>query len=300
MKKTLFGAMFLTLMSGLPFIALAGVDINFGISLPPPIVFQAAPEVIALPDTDDVYVDPEVNADLFFWDGWWWRLWQGHWYRSLYYDRGWAYYEYVPAFYLDVDPGWRGYYRNHHWHGHSWNYERIPYHRVRENWRNWHADRHGERQGTWGGQGYHPRSQYQRQELRYSRQTEYRQRPEVQPYQRGQEYRQRSEVQREYRRDAQAQPQSRTRRYQPQRDAQFQSRQRDVERQRHIARTQAQPPGNPRFQPRQREAQMSQARPRRESSQPRFRTGGQPERGEGSQHQEYRGRLEARDARHRS
>ena len=84
-------------------------------SSPPPIVFQAPPAVIVMPDTDNVYVIPDVSADLFFWNGFWWRLYDGLWYRSQYYDRGWGYYNNVPVFYYDVDPGWRGYYRNNNW-----------------------------------------------------------------------------------------------------------------------------------------------------------------------------------------
>ena len=137
----------------------------------------------SLPDTNDVYVAPDIDVDLFFWNGWWWRLWEGRWYRSHYYDRGWGYYNNVPSFYFDVDPGWRGYYRDHNWYGHRWNYERIPYQQLQQNWRSWHNDRHWERQGTWGVQGYQPRPQQQRQELRQQRQQQYQQRPEVQQHQ---------------------------------------------------------------------------------------------------------------------
>ncbi len=136
--------------------------------------------MIVMPDTNDVYVAPDIDVDLFFWNGWWWRLWEGRWYRSHYYNRGWGYYNNVPSFYFDVDPGWRGYYRDHNWYGHRWNYERIPYQRLQQNWKSWQNDRHWERQGTWGVQSYQPRPQQQRQELRQQRQQQYQQRPEVQ------------------------------------------------------------------------------------------------------------------------
>jgi hypothetical protein len=45
-----------------------------------------------------MYVDPDIDADLFFWDGFWWRLWEGRWYRSAYYDRDRAYYDSFPSF----------------------------------------------------------------------------------------------------------------------------------------------------------------------------------------------------------
>jgi len=62
---------------------LAAVDIHISIPLPPPIVFPGPPELIVIPDTY-VYVVPDIDADIFFGDGWWWRLWEGRWYRSRY------------------------------------------------------------------------------------------------------------------------------------------------------------------------------------------------------------------------
>jgi hypothetical protein len=179
MKKLLFGTMLLALVIVVPISTMAAVDISIGISLPPPIVFAAPPEVIVIPETY-VYVVPDIDADIFFWGGWWWRPWEGRWYRSQYYDRGWGYYSSVPSFYFDVDFGWRGYYRDHNWYGHRWDYQRIPYRQLQQNWKGWNNDRHWERQGTWGVQGYQPRPQQQRQELRQQRQQEYQQRPEVQ------------------------------------------------------------------------------------------------------------------------
>ena len=183
MNKLLLGAFLCALSIVIPVATKAEVHIGIGISLPPPIVFAAPPEVVVLPDTNDVYAVPDIDADFFFWNGWWWRLWEGRWYRSHYYDRGWGYYNRVPGFYFDVDPGWRGYYRDHNWQGHRWNYERIPDQRLQQNWKSWHADRHWERQGTWGVQGYQPRPQQQRQEVRHQRQEQYQQRPEVQRHQ---------------------------------------------------------------------------------------------------------------------
>src|SRR4030042_4221786 len=77
--------------------------------------FNGPPDVVVMPDTDDVYFVPDINVDMFFWNGWWWRSNESRWYRSQYYDRCWAYYNDVPSFYYDVDPGWRGYYRDHNW-----------------------------------------------------------------------------------------------------------------------------------------------------------------------------------------
>jgi hypothetical protein len=98
MKKLLFGTILLALIIVVPVPTMAAIDIHIGIPLPPPILFPAPPQVIVIPDTDDVYVVPDIDVDVFFWNGWWWRPWEGRWYRSRYYNRGWSYYDNVPTF----------------------------------------------------------------------------------------------------------------------------------------------------------------------------------------------------------
>lgn len=179
MKKLFLGALLLALVIAVPGPSMAGVSVGINIGLPP-LVFAAPPEVIVLPYTSGVYVVPEIDAELYFWNGWWWRFWDGLWYRSHYYDRGWGYYSRVPSFYFDVNPGWRGYYNDHSWYGHPWNYEPIPQRRLQSNWRNWNTNQYWERQRTWGVQGLQPIPRQQRQEQRQQRQQQYQQRPEVQ------------------------------------------------------------------------------------------------------------------------
>src|SRR5512135_2530885 len=65
MNKLLFGTIFLALAVIVPIPAMAEVNIGIGISLPPPIVFEAPPAVVVLPDTDDVYVVPDIDVDIF-------------------------------------------------------------------------------------------------------------------------------------------------------------------------------------------------------------------------------------------
>ncbi len=212
MKRLLFATTFLTLVMITPHPTMAQVQLNLGISfgLPSPILFAAPPEVIVLPETDNVYAVPGIDVDLFFWNGWWWRPWYGRWYRSRYYDRGWVYYNSVPRFYYDVDPGWRGYYTNRYWRGNPWNYERISYQRFQRNWHNWHRNRYWERQRTWGVQGYRPPTQAQRQELRHQREREYFQRTEVQ------QHRQLIQQQQQRQRELRAQQRGQQQRLQPQ------------------------------------------------------------------------------------
>ena len=120
--------------------------------LPPPIVFAQPPQVVVLPETE-VYVVPEYEQDIFFYNGWWWRPWEGRWYRSRYYDREWGFYQGVPSWYSGVYPHWRDNYRNHTWGGHRWDYRVIPHHDFRQHWRGWQRDGHWRNQRNWGTEG---------------------------------------------------------------------------------------------------------------------------------------------------
>ena len=148
MRKAMIGTLFLLVAVLVPFSARAqiGVSVNVNVPLPPPIVFPAPPEVVVIPETN-VYVVPDVEADIFFSRGWWWRPWQGRWYRSRRYDDGWVYYRSAPPpFYRRVPPGWRNDYREHRWQGREWKHERIPHGDMERNWRGW------EKVGPRGGQ----------------------------------------------------------------------------------------------------------------------------------------------------
>jgi hypothetical protein len=160
MKKIFFGALLLGLSIGIPMPSMARVDVGISINLPL-IVFSGPPEVVVLPGTD-IYVDPDLDEDLYFFDGWWWRSWDGRWYRSLEYSSGWEYYESVPSFYIWIpSSGWRDSYRSHRWEGNEWNYQRIPHQQLQQNWNTWEKNRYWEKQNSWGVKGYKPKTRSQ-------------------------------------------------------------------------------------------------------------------------------------------
>ena len=160
MKRLFLGTLLLALVIVVPIPTMAGVDVSVSITLPPPIVFAAPPELIVLPETY-VYVVPDIDVDIFFYNGWWWRSWDGRWYRSRHYNSGWVYYQRVPSFYSRIPSSWRNDYRDHRWGGHQWNYQRIPHKQLQRNWSNWEKNRHWEKQQTWGVQGLKPRTRSQ-------------------------------------------------------------------------------------------------------------------------------------------
>lgn len=121
----------------------------------PPIEFALPPKVIVIPETN-VYVAPDLDVDIFFYDGWWWRPWRERWYCSQHYSSGWVYYKGVPSFHAGIPSGWRNDYRNRQWRGHQWNYQQIPHQQLQRNWRSWKESRYWEKQQTWGVQGLKP------------------------------------------------------------------------------------------------------------------------------------------------
>jgi hypothetical protein len=178
MKNLLLGTLLLATLSVLPLPAQAEISINIGIPappqirvnipLPPRIRFAAPPRLVVVPETY-VYVAPDVDEDIFFVDGWWWRPWEGRWYRSRNHDSGWHRYKTTPSFYRQIPHNWRNDYRERHWRGQQWDVEPLPHRQVQKNWKNWKTSRHWEKERSWGVRdlrrdkdGRHPPSRGQR------------------------------------------------------------------------------------------------------------------------------------------
>lgn len=155
MKKLLFGTLLLALAL-VPVSTMAGVHIGLNFSLPPLIEFYEPPELIVIPETY-VYVVPDVEDEIFFYSGWWWRPWEGHWYRSLSYNSGWEYYQSVPSFYREIPFGWRNDYKHNRWRGREWHHQRTHHRDVQRNWKEWERSRYWENQNNWGVHDLKPR-----------------------------------------------------------------------------------------------------------------------------------------------
>ncbi len=103
-----------------------------------------------------VYYAPGVQVDLFFYGGYWWRPYEGHWYRSHYYDRGWAYVEprRVPRPFYHLPPDYRQ--RNY---GYA-----IPHGELNHKWSRWEKERHWDNYRQRG-----PNQNYQGHDQQYHR-----------------------------------------------------------------------------------------------------------------------------------
>lgn len=118
--------------------AQAGVHLNVGINVgPPAYMFSAPPAVAYIPGTY-VYYAPDVNVDVLFYGGYWYRPYEGRWYRARGYNGPWVFIDggRVPSPLLQLPPDYRRTVVVH---------ERIPYGQLKKNWRHWERERYWDR-----------------------------------------------------------------------------------------------------------------------------------------------------------
>ena len=130
------GMMFLTLM-GYSNRSFAEVSIGIGINIPgppPPVVIHQPPPVVVIPNTY-VYYPPDVEVDIFFYHGHWYRPHHGHWYRARGYNGPWGYVapREVPGVLFGLPSDYRHHrYRSNH----------IGHEELRTHWESWERDRY--------------------------------------------------------------------------------------------------------------------------------------------------------------
>ncbi len=152
----LAGLLFLSLIV-LPLPGIAQVGVGVRIGPPPPYRIAAPPPVVVIPGTY-VYVVPDIDTDIFFFDGYWYRLYQNAWFSARSYNGPWIFVPgprvpralvELPPDYRRIPPGWR----------------RIPYGQFRKNWADWERNRYWDRDRDWKA-GWHGRPEERREEGR--------------------------------------------------------------------------------------------------------------------------------------
>jgi len=106
----------------------AEVDVSVNIGLPlPAVVISAPPAVVMIPGTP-VYFAPDVEVDIFFYRGYWYRPYRERWYRATHYNGPWRYIapRAVPSVIVNVPPDYRHIPPSH---------ERIPYGQLKKHWK---------------------------------------------------------------------------------------------------------------------------------------------------------------------
>ncbi len=151
MKTSLFsvfgaGVMFMVFFLFAPAMSNAEVNVNINVPLPA-LVIPGPPALIVIPGTY-VYYPPDVDVDIFFYHGYWYRPFRGGWYIANGYNGPWRAIgpRRMPRALIDLPPGYRRVPPGH---------ERIPYGQVRKNWRAWEKERHWDHPGgEHGGPGH--------------------------------------------------------------------------------------------------------------------------------------------------
>jgi hypothetical protein len=152
MKRTAIMIVCLFFVVGMPLIVDARVNVNIGVALPP-LVFAGPPDLVVVPGAAYVYMVPDM-AGLYFYGGFWYRIYDGRWYRSRLYSGPWNFMvaSRVPRVVVGIPPD---YYRHF-----PAGYHRIPWGDVRRNWRAWDSRRH------WNGFDWY-RNEFREHERRF-------------------------------------------------------------------------------------------------------------------------------------
>ena len=112
----------------------AELNININIGPPPVYVIPAPPEVVVIPRTYVYYV-PNIEVDIIFYQGYWYRPHKEYWYRSMDYNGPWVYIvrEKIPVVILNLPLDYR-----HIPPGHR----DIPYGQLKKEWKNWEKEKY--------------------------------------------------------------------------------------------------------------------------------------------------------------
>jgi hypothetical protein len=118
----------------------ARVDVNIGISIPA-YRFAAPPALVVIPGTY-AYFAPDVDIDIVFYQGFWYRPHEGRWYRARAYNGPWGYIApaRVPSVLIELPPDYRRLYSGH---------RHIAYREFNRNWRSWERNKYWEKDERW-------------------------------------------------------------------------------------------------------------------------------------------------------
>jgi len=118
----------------------AGVRVGIGINIPL-FTFAAPPSLVVIPGTY-AYFAPEADVDIIFFHGFWYRPYEGRWFRARGYNGPWGFIAAarVPRVLLELPPDFHHIYRDH---------PRIAYRDFNRNWRSWERNKYWERDERW-------------------------------------------------------------------------------------------------------------------------------------------------------
>jgi hypothetical protein len=134
-------------------IAEVNVKVGINVSPPPALVIPLPPPMYVIPKTY-VYFAPKVEVDVFFYQGYWYRPHQGHWYQSKNYNEHWVYIppKKVPTVLLNLPPNFRQVPPGH---------RHISYRHLKNYWSTWEKEKYWEKHG---GKGWHGDEKWEHKE----------------------------------------------------------------------------------------------------------------------------------------
>lgn len=149
--------MALTALLGFAVQSDAGVNIGIGINIPA-FTFSAPPPLVVIPGTYAYFV-PDVDVDVLFYHGYWYRPHGNRWYRATAYNGPWVYISAgrVPRVLVDLPPDYRHVYAGH---------RHIEYRDFNRHWRSWERNRYWERDEHWREARHRERHEERREDRR--------------------------------------------------------------------------------------------------------------------------------------
>ncbi len=123
----------------------ARVDVNLGINIPLPIFGFPEPPYMAPIPGSYVYFAPDMDVDIMFYRGFWYRPHEGRWYRANSYDGRWGYLppRRVPRALIALPHDYRHIPVEH---------RKVSYGEMRGKWRKWEREKHWDRDDEWRGE----------------------------------------------------------------------------------------------------------------------------------------------------
>lgn len=135
----------MALVAGAAMTAPADVDVNVNIGLP---VLAVGPDpVMAVVPGTYVYFVADLDGDLFFYQGYWWRVHKGRWHRSAAAGGPWKFFRKVPHPLLNLPPGWRNLPPGH---------ARLKHSEVKRNWKQWEKEKRWDKKEVQGAKKDEP------------------------------------------------------------------------------------------------------------------------------------------------
>jgi len=121
--------------------AKAGVQVDVSIGVPAPFLFPAPPPVVVIPGTY-VYMVPDIDVDVLFYHGHWYRPHGHHWFRASHYDGPWVHVvpHRVPRALMKLPP---------HYHSVPPGHRRISHEHLKMNWGKWERGKHWNKDREW-------------------------------------------------------------------------------------------------------------------------------------------------------